>query len=198
MWRWLKGKAPSTPGEMKKSVSIDVSGPEFFDLYPTKEDFAGRLRDCGFFRHEEIDWMAETIHQQIIAGGSYKAAHTAIVRAGTQMTEDEIKVIGLHKRTKIGDRFVAAVSVTQIKPAIDQLFLLIQHATSKSNKLHNLRRMEEAGITQVEFSSPKDERSTPLEREMEGKVITIGEAKELTVSRSDEISRSVLMGIVKF
>ncbi|WP_179759108.1 hypothetical protein [Hoeflea halophila] len=50
----------------------------------------------------------------------------------------------------------------------------------------------------VRFSSAMDERCTPLERDLEGKTLTVAQAADLVKTRGDEIQRSTFSGKVEF
>lgn len=199
MFGWFKNKTELPDvADFKRAVSIDVSGPEFFDLYPSQDDFAERLRQCGLFRIDAVDWIARAIHQRISAGGGYEGARRDVVQTGRLLGDKELQELGLHKRAKVGDQFVAAVAANDISAAMDRLLQIIHFATSRASQLHGLRRSEEIGVKRVRFMSARDERSTDLERRLEGREMSIAQARKLVLDNSDAISRSVFQAIVEF
>lgn len=69
-----------------------------------------------------------------------------------------------------------------------------QPIPSTHDKLMNeLDRMTAAGVTMVTFASPRDERCTPLERQLEGRQMSIAEARQLLKTQGDEIPRSTFL-----
>jgi len=180
----------------RRAISIDVSGPEFRDLYPTFEDIQQRLRSAQIFRDAAIAWMARAAHSKIGAGVASGGGVIAIVRAGQLLSKDELKVLGLHQSRKVGADFIAALDGADAGRAISQLEVILNTATVHAKHLHDLRRMEEAGITHCRLLSALDERGTEVERTFDGQKFTIEEARRFAIEHQADIRRSVFQAIV--
>jgi len=181
-----------------KSISIDTSGPEFADLYPTRDAIAEAISSTGVFKAEDIEWMADIAASQISSGMSFKGPIQEITRSGMLLTPDELKARGLNPRRKVGSRFAEAIAVGEIADAIEALDLALHTETSKANQLHNLRRMKKIGIEFCEFSGPGGDANLPLEAELTGRRLSIDEAINLVNSRAGDIRRSAFLAEVKF
>jgi hypothetical protein len=195
-WLFRRSKSSTAANQFRDSIGIDVSGPEFFDLYPTKLDFARRIATSGLFRNGDVDWIAAILHRIVTAGAGERTATDAVIRSGQELDETALVALGLHRKMKIGRRFVAALSANDVGGAIDHFRFAVRATMSRANQLHNLRRGAEAGVTQWRFSSPKDQRCTALEEELEGKRMSLEEARSLIIENGDQITRSTFIGLV--
>lgn len=204
IFRWLfqqfrqNNDNVSNIGAFRKAIAIDVSGPEFHDLYPTLPAFKKAVAASGAFKPNAVDWIAKAIFRKIRDGTSYRGALEAVTRAGDFLSPEQLRAIGTNPRRKLGNSFVASLADDKVSDAIAKLEDAIIATTSTANQLHNLRRNKEAGISHCVFSSARDERCTDLERELEGKRLTIEEAMDLVKARGAEIKRSVFQGEVNF
>ena len=178
-------------------MSIDTSGPEFFDRSPTPKDFRRRIAQSGHFRQSDHGWMSELAAERIKGGGTYRSTLQAIVRSGDLLSKDEIKALGFHSSRKVGRDFAEAISSGDTEGAVVALETLIHHASFRAVTLHNLRRsQDDAGVELVTFCSPQDERSTDLERRLEGKEMTIAAARKLVEEHEAEICRSYFRAVI--
>jgi len=201
-FNWVSGarrlRSKAEIERFSDAISIDVSGPEFFDFYPTAEAIAARLRGSGQFHEDAIGWMAETARAYIADGGHTRGAVDRIVQSGTLQGRDAVSALGFYRTKKVGNRYVTAIAGNDASAATDRLQHEIHVACSHASHMHNLRRMFEMGVGEVTFSSANDERSTALERKLEGTRMTIEEARDLATEHADEISRSVFRAIINF
>lgn len=179
-------------------MSIDVSGPEFDDLYPTLATFKQSIAAKRAFKPDAVDWIADIVSEKIRGGASYRAALEAVTRAGTLLTPQQLRDLGANPRRKLGDGFVASLANVELTNAIAELEDAIIATTSNANKLHNLRRYREAGVTHCSLSSAGDERCTELEQKFDGKRLTIDEATDLVKIHGSEITRSVFRAEIEF
>lgn len=67
-----------------------------------------------------------------------------------------------------------------------------------ASQLANLRQFESIGVTHCRLRSAGDERTTPLEHMMDGKRITVAEARQLVEQSEDQIARSVFVAEIEF
>jgi hypothetical protein len=195
----LKGRKPSQKSFFDKRVEafgIDTSGPEFFDRHPTKSDIQNRLHASGLFRPDRLSWAAATIFAQ--SERSFEPQMKAIIGAGEPLSKEDKKELGIHPSRVVGRDFVNALQANDVDGAIDRLEIIVHTARAIAMNLHNLRRMEEIGITHVTFSTPKDERNTDIENRLEGHIFTISEARKLISDHEEDILRSTFIGEVKF
>lgn len=195
---FLAGLRETDADRLRAAIGIDVSGPEFFDLYPSRADIEARLRGLNLFREDAIGWLTNSAHDDISNSAVVRFAVQRIVRSGTLLGREEVKALGFYPSKKLGDRFVQAVSGNDLRTATERLEQSLHVAVSRASQLHNLRRMQETGCTEVDFRSANDERSTALERELEGQRLTIVQAREIVLDRSDEISRSTFLAVIDF
>jgi hypothetical protein len=142
--------------------------------------------------------MTDIAFGRIKSGMSFKGPVQEITRSGQLMPPDALKAHGLNVRRKIGASFVDAVAVGTVGDAIEALDLALHTETSKSNQLHNLRRMQKLGVKFCKFVAPGGDTSLPLEAELSGKQLSIDEAIGLVQSRASEIRRSVFAAKVDF
>ena len=191
-------KAPSQD-EFQTSMSLDVSGSEFCDLLPSREDYKEALNKTGFFRQEKLDWAVSALYPSAgDPGSSFQSVFRALVRSGEPLTKEQKRLLKINQNRLVGDQFIESLLVNDITSAIDRLEVVLHATKSKANMLHNLRRMEEAEVTHVVFMSANDERSTPLEKKLEGKRMTIAETRKLILEHGEEIRRSAFRGEVHF
>lgn len=181
-----------------KSISIDTSGSEFADLYPTHEAIREAIVKIGCFKSSEIEWMTDIAATQIQSGMNFRGPVQQIVRAGPLMTPDALKAAGLNARRKVGIRFNEAIAVGTANEAIEALDLALHTETSKANQLHNLNRMKKADIHFCKFIGPGEGANLPLEAELNGQRLSIEDAMDLVKSRASEIRRSVFTAEVNF
>ena len=184
--------------DIKDAIGIDVSGPEFRDLYPTRDDIALRLERSGLLHANAIPWISSYLSHEISKGQTVKATIRALCTLGRQLTPDELKAIGLNPRRKLGAEFVEALAANDISAGIDRLTGIVHAAKATVNTLHNFRRQEEAGVTHVIFCSVRDERETALERALDGTRLSISDARTLVLSRGDEITRGFFRAEITF
>lgn len=191
---------PKTDGfdDFVKSISIDTSGPEFADLYPSREAVREAIVNTDRFKSSQIEWMSEIASAQLSKGTNYRGPLMAIVRAGELMTPAALKAVGISTRRKVGRNFVEAVSGDTVEEAIEALDLALHTATSKANQLHHLHRMKKIGIHFCKFLGPGEGANLPLEAELSGQRFSIDEAIDLVKSRACEIRRSVFTAEVNF
>jgi hypothetical protein len=180
------------------SWSIDTSGPEFADLYPTRDAVANAIVRTGRFKASDIKWMADTAFTRMNEGMNYRGPVKEITRSGSQMASDALKASGMNTRRKIGTRFVEAIAVGTVDEAVEALDMALHTEWSKANQLHNLRRMKKAGIKFCKFLGPGGDVNLPLETELNGNEYSIDEAIGLVESRAAEIRRSVFTAKVTF
>lgn len=180
------------------SVSIDTSGPEFADLYPTRDAIKEALVKTERFKSTDIKWIVDIAFARLSGGMNFRGPGQEITRSGPLMTPDALKAHGLNGRRKVGTRFVEAVAVGKVDEAIEALDLALHTETSKANQLHNLHRMQRLGVEFCEFRGPGGDANLPLEAELNGKRLSIDEAIDLVRSRAVDIRRSVFAGEVKF
>ncbi|MBY3521865.1 hypothetical protein HFN70_22665 [Rhizobium laguerreae] len=180
------------------SLSIDTSGPEFADLYPTRDAVEHAITGTERFKPSDLGWIADIAFTRMNDGMNYRGPIQEITRSGPPMAPDVLKAHGLNARRKIGTRFVEAIAVGTVDEAVEALDLALHTEWSKANQLHNLRRMQKCGIGFCKFSAPGGDANLPLESELNGKRLSIDEAIDLVKSRPADIRRSVFMGDVKF
>jgi hypothetical protein len=183
---------------LRAAFGIDVSGPEFFDLFPTREAIADRLISSGQFRGEAIAWISSAAHEHLADAGTTRGAVDLVVRSGDPLSREAVKALGFYPTTKVGHRYAAAIAANDAPAATERLRHDLHVACSSASQLHNLRRMSEMGVVQVIFSSCRDERSTALEKLHEGKPLSIADARNLVLSDADQISRSVFIAVINF
>ncbi|MCY1667336.1 hypothetical protein [Rhizobium sp. SL86] len=181
-----------------KSISIDTSGPEFADLYPTYEAIREAIVNVGCFKSSDIDWITDIATTQIQSGMNFRGPVQQIVRSGPLMTPDALKAAGLNVRRKVGTRFIEAIAVGTAEEAIEALDLALHTETSKANQLHKLNRMKRIGIDFCKFLGPGEGANLPLEAELTGQRLSIEDAIDLVKSRASEIRRSVFTPEVNF
>lgn len=186
----LWGTKKPAVAEFKGAVSISADDRELRDRYASAEEFASSITATGMFLPEFVGWMAKEASERIKGGSDSRTTLAAIVRQGQLLTPEELKALGLNPRRKLGRDFACAIAHHDAKVAIERLELSIQVTASTANTLHDLRRKRESGITHCQFVSPRDERATPLERELDGKRMSVDEAANLTKERGAEIFRS--------
>lgn len=200
--QWLSSLTKPSPksdyNKMIAAIGIDVSGPEFFDLYPTKNAISERIRASAMFHGDAIEWMSITAHKHITRSATNRHVMEQIVRSGEPLDEAAVSALGFYRKMKIGHRYAAAIACNDARAATDRLKFDLLVACSKANQLHNIRRHAECGTRLWTFKSALDERCTPLERELEGKVFTEDEARALVLSRPEEIWRSYFRAHVEF
>jgi hypothetical protein len=180
------------------SWSIDTSGPEFADLYPTREAVKNAIARAERFKPSEFEWIAEIAFTRMNSGMSYRGPVQEITRSGPLLPPDALKALSLNSRRKIGTRFVEAIAVGTVDEAVKALDLALHTEWSKANQLHNLRRMKKAGIEFCKFLAPGGDANLPLEAELNGKQYSIDEAIDLVKSRAADIRRSVFTAKVTF
>ncbi|WP_334543939.1 hypothetical protein [Rhizobium leguminosarum] len=180
------------------SLSIDTSGPEFADLYPTRDALNKAIARTERFKPSDIEWITDIAFARMNDAMNFKGPVQEITRAGALMTPDALKAQGLNARRKIGARFFEAITVGKVDEAVEALELALHTEWSKANQLHNLRRMQKLGIKFCEFRAPGGDANLPLESELSGKRLSIDEAIDLVKSRAADIRRSVFAGEVKF
>lgn len=198
LFRPKKSEASTSIDKFVEAMSIDVSGPEFRDLYPTLDEWKARLNGSGAFRGDSIDWIACTAFDIANGSSGHAAILKAVVRAGPLLSRDELKEAGLNVRRKVGRRFVDSISGCNAASAMQIFEETVLVTLSVANKLHNLRRFEETGIQFVELLSAKDERDTDFENTIQGRRLTIREAKNMIKEHEKDIVRSVFVAIVEF
>jgi hypothetical protein len=181
-----------------KTISIDTSGPEFADLYPSHQVLRDAILSLGRFKASEIEWMSEIAATRIQSGMSFRGPVQEIIRAGPLMAPEAVKAAGLNARRKVGTRFIEAIAVGTAEEAIEALDLALHTETSKANQLHNLRRMQKMGVQFCKFLGPGEGANTPLEAELTGKRLSIDEAIALVKARASEIRRSVFTAEISF
>lgn len=200
---WLSNmlNRPKTGKEVQnfvKSISIDTSGPEFADLYPTRAAIEEAIAKTGRFRASDLTWIVDIATERIGGGMNFRGAVQEVTRSGELLAADALKERELNARTKIGSRFADAVAVGGIKEAIAALDLALHTETSKANQLHNLRRMQKLGVKFCKFVGPGGDANMPLEAEMTGTRLSVEDAIDLVRSRASEIRRSTFAGEVAF
>lgn len=179
----------------RRSMSIDASGPEFADRYPTKEDIRCRIAASAVFRAAHVDWLTDAAHAKVIEGAGLRCVVELVVGAGETLSKERRKELGT--RRKVGSRFLDAVETGEIDDAADEFEVIIHTASSRAVHLHALRRMEDAGISHCKLLGPDDERSTATERDMDGKRLTIAEGRILISEHEADIRRSAFIAIVE-
>lgn len=171
MFGWLFGRKDDKIERFKRSISINVVGdPDFDDFGPPRERIVARMQSSNFLTPELKE---------------------AVIEAAPKWFRNAGSVNGLVKK-------VMKSLPDQPDGTIEELKRLLHFETSRARHLHDLRRMEEVGVTHCTLMSARDERCTDLENELEGKRLTIGEARTIVHTRGDDISRSVFHGKVKF
>lgn len=198
MWPFSRRTRKNDFERARSAMSIDVSGAEFRDLYPTKQDIEARLGPTGLLSPEAVLWISETLQTSIAAGASVRRAMQQVVRSGAALPKEEKQSLGINPRMIVGDRFASAVCIDDIRGAIDTIEQIAHVATSRANAMHNLRRFEEAGIDHVTFLSCRDERDTEFERTMDGRRFTIPQARQLLQEHDYEMARSLFQAEVRF
>lgn len=184
--------------EFVKSISLDSSGPEFADFYPTPEAINEAIVNIGRFKPSEIEWMSEIAATRIRSGMNFRGPVQEIVRSGQLMTSNALKAGGLNARRKVGIRFYEAIAVGTAEEAIKALDLALHTETSKANQLHKLRRMKRMGIHFCKFLGPGEGANLPLEADLSGRRMSIDEAIDLVEARASEIRRSIFTPEVNF
>ncbi|MBS7546279.1 hypothetical protein [Ancylobacter oerskovii] len=180
-----------------KAVTIDASGPEFFDAFPSREDIDRRLRQSGLFKPEASDWIIDAAFKAI--GGRAEGSITAITRAGRLLAKDELKEIGYRSNAKIGRGFVDALAVSDVRFAIEEMQRQLRVAACRANLLHNLRRAEEAvGIKRVIFRCGVPDAASKIEREFEGKTMLTSKARELIINHDEQLTYTWFEPIIEF
>jgi len=194
----LFGRSRSDHSSFKKAISIDVSSPEFYDLYPTREQWRMAIASTGAIKPDAIGWVVDTVDNATRGGSDYRNTVEKITRAGELATPERVRSFGFTARRKLGEKFLSSLAHGRAKEAIEALENAIHVTRSTQTNIHNLRRMREAEITHVVFSSSRDERNTQLENELEGRRMTIDEAVHLVETHGPEIRRSCFRGEVNF
>ncbi len=182
----------------RDAISIDVSGPEFFDLYPTRQDIHDRLENASIFRIASLDAMVGDIHRMIADGTTIRAITTKIIRKGDLIGRDELKGLGINPSRKIGREFLSACAANDIIAACDRLEHVLHVACATANNRHNIRRSSEVGVTQWIFRACKDERDTSIERMFDGRAFDKISALKLIDEHEDDIYRSTFIAVVEF
>ena len=65
-------------------------------------------------------------------------------------------------------------------------------------QIRTLDRIEAAEVTHVILLASCDERDTPLEKQLNGQRMTIGEARRLVIQQPEGIPRSTFTAEIKF
>jgi len=112
-------KTESDRDAFRDAISIDVSGPDFRDLYPTQADIAARLQSAGIFHDSAVPWMAQAAQASIAAGAGLRENVRIVVATGSLLAKDELKALGLHHGRKVGADFIAALHGVETGAAID-------------------------------------------------------------------------------
>lgn len=189
-WLWKKNKRDSCNSK-QKIPTIDVSGPEYHDLFPSRERIVEILSEEEVLRPNVINRVADIMMGY--RGHGSRDFITKIVRSGSLLPSDELRSLGLRANRKIGRDFVDMLSTQDIDYAVKFLDSSFLFAHSEANKLHGLRRNEELGMSHVIFSSAKDERNTDIENKFEGARMTIKEARMLVKMHGRKITRSIFI-----
>lgn len=171
-FKWFR--KPTTPNQLeqiKRAIGINIAGnPDFDDYGPPADRLAEKLRGSNVIPVEVKEHVVATAPLYFRNGGSINGYLRSLKEAHSHEPKD--------------------------------VYLEIKHVllleVSRAIMLHDLRRQEEAGIKYCTFASAHDERCTPLERKMDGKRLTIKQARRLVLTSSDEISRSRFRAEIKF
>ncbi|GAA4180302.1 hypothetical protein GCM10023069_54760 [Shinella granuli] len=152
-------------------IGIKVAGdPDFNDLGPPPERIRLRFEGSNSLPHDLVSAAVDVAPMYIRNGGSIKGCISKIAERLPSATKAELKIL------EEGIRLEAF----------------------RASKLHDLRRMKDAGITHCILKSCRDERNTVTENELEGKRMTLLQARKLVDKYGDEIARSHFAGEVKF
>lgn len=192
------GRADIPVKQLVKAISIDASGPEFRDLYPSRTDIRDAIETTGVFHRSAIAWMTDVATPLIQGGMNFRGAVQAITRSGELVPADRLRSLQVNVRRKLGARFLDAVTDGQIEAAVTALDVALHTAVSSANQLHNLRRMREARIEFCKFLAPGGDANLPLESELNGRRYSIDEATAIVKSHGSEIRRSIFVGEIKF
>lgn len=171
----------------------EASGSESHDLYPVADDFAFQLRRYGLIREDQVEALSERLATMATGGKGYLSMVESIVSTGHLLPSARLKDLGLPARLKISEQYLGYVAPNDVGKSIEGLEFAIAVAMSRANHLHNLQRMTAAGITHCRFSGPHDKRRTAFEDRMDGKRITIRQARKIAIEHDAEISRSVFL-----
>jgi len=188
IWFWKKSK-DDTRAAKHSIPTVDVSGNEYHDLFPSKKRIVEILTEEEFLRSDRLNTIADLALKYRNQGG--RGAAKQIIRSGRMLSAEELRDLGLRANRKIGRDFADAVCAKDVDYAIKNLESCLIFAFFEANTLHGLRRNQELGITHVIFSSAQDERNTDIENRYEGKRISIDEAKALLKNHGREITRSI-------
>lgn len=194
----LFGRSRSDHSSFKKAISIDVSSPEFYDLYPSKDQWRTAIGSTGAIKPDALEWVVNVVDQATRGGSAYRSVLENVTRAGEQVSPERLKSLGFNPRRKLGEGFLSSLAHDRASEAIDTLQNAIHVTRSNQLKVHDLSRKRDAGITHVVFRSVRDERNTQLENELEGKRMTIDEAVHLVETHGPEIRRSCFRGEVHY
>lgn len=171
MLGWLFGK--------KKNK---ISGP-----YPTEDRLLKGLKATNTLA--ESGCIALT--KQLIDGSAgISQVLKSFLRTGEPLSVEEVKKLGFRANKKLGSDFVASLIADDAKEAIEKIEFAVRYAYAEANQLYGLRRVEGIGVTKVTFMSAGDERCTDLERKLDGKKMSICEARNLIQTKGDQIVRS--------
>jgi len=176
-------------------MSIDASGPEFADRYPERDDIRNRIAASPLFKVAHLEWLTDAAHSKVIEGAGLRQVVEFVVGAGEPLSKERHKELGT--RRKVGSRFLEAIESDVVDDAAATFEAIVHTATSRAIHLHTLRRIEEAGISHCKLSSSKDERSTEIERAMDGKPLTIAEARLLIAEHEADIRRSAFIAVIE-
>jgi hypothetical protein len=189
-WFWKKN-TEQVDAPKNKIPTVDVSGPEYHNLFPSKERIVEILGEDEVFRAESLNKIAEVALENRNIGG--RGIATKISRFGRLLSAEELRDSGLRANRKIGKEFVEMIASQNIDYAIKFLESRLLFAFAEANMLFDLGRHEKLGLLYVRLSSPKDERNTDIENQFDGKKLTIQEAKALVKNHGREITRSVFL-----
>lgn len=194
-WLLKKPAAQLPPLDFTTTLALDISGAEFADRIPTKEEIRARLLASGLFRSDAVDWIARDAHASL--AGRTESGTIGIIRRGELLSRSQLKAIGYRANAKIGRDFFAALAANDVRAAIAGLEWILHVARSRAVHLHDLRRKSDAGVTRVIFLSVMGSSGTEFEQRWDGVEMALDTARNLVVEHEEEMTRGFFTGVVK-
>lgn len=160
-----------------------------------RDDIRRRLEASQMFRTEDTGWMADASSKALAAGQGYEVARRTVVLTGKPLSRNEVRQLGLNARTKVGSRYVAALTTADYPASFDLLDEIISTASSAAAHRRQLDELEAAGVASCKLLGPNDGHETEIERRYSGKTMSIAEGRSLTQRHERDLRRSVFTAV---
>ena len=192
MFKFLKKLFLSSDSNSSRRIpTVNIDAPQFKGLRPSVARISQILRDEEVIKPDHISWFANNIRAGFT--NSSRSTLQTLVRDGELLEPDELRALGLRANRKIGRNFVERLSAADLSEAIDSIATAILFVNAEANMKFSLKQMDDVGLKYVTLCSPDDERQTEVEREFDGRKLTIAEAEELVLNHGREIMRSTFI-----